>query len=59
MCILLSVAVKCEEDSIRCANGLTCYAKMWRCDNQFDCADESDEQDCDNNGEKHKVNFVA
>ncbi|KAL1777190.1 low-density lipoprotein receptor-related protein 8 isoform X4 [Sigmodon hispidus] len=36
---------ECEEDQFRCRNG-RCIPSVWRCDEDNDCSDNSDEDDC-------------
>lgn len=38
---------RCMDDDFMCADGSKCIAKSWRCDNDHDCADGSDETQCD------------
>ncbi|XP_036301122.1 low-density lipoprotein receptor-related protein 8 isoform X10 [Pipistrellus kuhlii] len=39
------LAAECEEDQFRCRNG-RCIPSVWRCDEDDDCADNSDEDGC-------------
>ncbi|XP_036204596.1 low-density lipoprotein receptor-related protein 8 isoform X5 [Myotis myotis] len=39
------LAKECEEDQFRCQNG-RCIPSVWRCDEDDDCSDNSDEDDC-------------
>ncbi|XP_074190849.1 low-density lipoprotein receptor-related protein 8 isoform X8 [Rhinolophus sinicus] len=36
---------ECEEDQFRCRNG-RCIPSVWRCDEDDDCSDNSDEDEC-------------
>ncbi|KAK2501475.1 hypothetical protein MC885_018360 [Smutsia gigantea] len=36
---------ECEEDQFRCRNE-RCIPSVWRCDEDDDCSDNSDEDDC-------------
>lgn len=36
----------CEGEMFTCANG-DCISKGWTCDGDSDCADESDEHNCE------------
>lgn len=36
---------ECEEDQFRCRNE-RCIPSVWRCDEDNDCSDNSDEDDC-------------
>ncbi|XP_040834456.1 low-density lipoprotein receptor-related protein 8 isoform X3 [Ochotona curzoniae] len=38
-------APECPEDQFRCRNG-RCIPSVWRCDEDDDCSDNSDEDDC-------------
>ncbi|XP_037355150.1 low-density lipoprotein receptor-related protein 8 isoform X3 [Talpa occidentalis] len=38
-------AKECEEDQFRCRNA-RCIPSVWRCDEDDDCSDNSDEDDC-------------
>lgn len=33
-------------DQFQCAHSFQCIPESWRCDEEFDCADQSDEEDC-------------
>ena len=43
-----SVATKasCAFDDFACSNG-NCISKKWRCDQEDDCGDDSDEMNCE------------
>ncbi|KAL3860111.1 hypothetical protein ACJMK2_010279 [Sinanodonta woodiana] len=45
--------IPCKEDEFMCANG-KCIYKMWRCNKQFECEDNSDELGCIVNGDCRK-----
>ena len=38
----------CKDNQFQCLNNSGCFFKSWRCDNYLDCADGSDELNCDN-----------
>lgn len=40
-------AATCMEGDFRCSGDGKCISKTWRCDNDQDCADGSDETDCE------------
>ncbi|ERE82996.1 low-density lipoprotein receptor-related protein 8 [Cricetulus griseus] len=42
---LTGPAKECEEDQFRCRND-RCIPSVWRCDEDNDCSDNSDEDDC-------------
>ncbi|XP_008585396.1 PREDICTED: low-density lipoprotein receptor-related protein 8 [Galeopterus variegatus] len=42
---LLGPVKECEEDQFRCRNE-RCIPSVWRCDEDDDCSDNSDEDDC-------------
>ena len=35
----------CDQDEFTCGNG-TCIQSTWRCDGDYDCSDQSDEEGC-------------
>ncbi|XP_072019488.1 low-density lipoprotein receptor-like [Amphiura filiformis] len=41
----IEVKGQCGVDQFRCGNG-RCIPKLWHCDNEDDCGDNSDEQSC-------------
>lgn len=36
--------LKCADSDFQCANQQQCIPLRWKCDGEFDCADESDEE---------------
>ncbi|XP_044196224.1 MAM and LDL-receptor class A domain-containing protein 1 isoform X2 [Thunnus albacares] len=36
----------CDLDQFQCAHSFQCIPESWRCDEELDCADRSDEEDC-------------
>lgn len=43
---MLTAAVICNTDEFRCNNKQQCVPKVFVCNRQFDCADDSDEDNC-------------
>lgn len=43
--VISDVALPCEPNEFRCNNG-RCAVKIWRCDGDDDCLDNSDESNC-------------
>ena len=39
-------AVTCRSGEIKCTDDTRCIPSQWRCDNQVDCPDRSDEMNC-------------
>ena len=44
-CLLNLTFLGCDDPKFECSNG-RCIASSWKCDNEDDCGDNSDEQNC-------------
>jgi hypothetical protein len=55
---LCNVTTTCAEDEFRCVTSPHCIPKEWKCDQETDCIDGSDEVGCSQSSEFCQTFYV-